>query len=154
MITSWAPIPFMRSNIPSPSRSSVPSTCSDGNLFGTTRMSHPGAFGAPPFWRYDNTSGGVIASCPGQNGQCSRPMVDARSRRKSFGRFCRSVEIITHRPVTGSLRSSGISKVRRQMSEVQSQKLERGVKRILEQLDDRRPRVEMDRHDVEAAGAV
>src|SRR5437016_3090829 len=29
------------------------------------------------------------------------------SRRKSFGRFPRSVEMITHRPVIGSLRSSG-----------------------------------------------
>ena len=37
MITSCAPMPFIRSNMPSPSRSSVPSTCSAGNLFGTTR---------------------------------------------------------------------------------------------------------------------
>src|SRR5882724_7650855 len=29
------------------------------------------------------------------------------SRRKSFGRFPRSVEMITHRPVIGSLRNSG-----------------------------------------------
>src|SRR6266850_171390 len=135
MITSCAPIPFMRSNIPSPSRSSVPSTCSAGNLLGTTRRSHPGAFAPLPFCRYDSTSGGVIDSRPGQNGQCSRPSEAARSRRKSLGRFCRSVEIITHRPVIGSLRNSGIECV-------------------LENLDLRSTRVEMNRDDVEPAGAA
>ncbi len=45
MITSCAPMPFIRSNSPSPSRSRFPSTCSAGNLFGTTRRSHPGPFG-------------------------------------------------------------------------------------------------------------
>src|SRR5581483_10403619 len=135
MITSCAPMPFMRSNIPSPSRSSIPSTCSAGNLFGTTRRSHPGPFGTPPFWRYESTSGGVSASCPGQNGHCSRPRICARSNRKSLGRFWRSVEMITHRPVTGSLRSCGIESV-------------------LEDLDRRPASVELDRHDVEAAGGV
>src|SRR5438067_1692156 len=134
MITSCAPIPFIRSNIPSPSRSSVPSTCSAGNLFGTTRTSHPGAFGAAPFWRYDSTSGGVSDSWPGQNGQCSRPTIAARSKRKSFGRFSRCVEMITQRPVTGSLRNSGIE-------------------RVLEDVDDRRARLDADRDDVEAARA-
>src|SRR5207248_748911 len=68
------------------------------------------ALGAVPFSRYAITSCGVICSCPGQNGHCSRPIVFARSNRKSFGRFCRSVEMMTHRPVTGSLRSSGKSR--------------------------------------------
>src|SRR5581483_10484271 len=108
MITSWAPMPFMRSYMPSPVRSKVPSTCSAGYLLGTTRTSHPGPLGAPPFWRYAITSGGVIASWPGQNGQCSRPTIAARSKWKSWGRCWRSVEMITQRPVTGSLRSCGI----------------------------------------------
>ena len=38
-----------------------------------------GVFGALP-WRYASTSGGVIASCPGQNGQCSRPRTVADSK--------------------------------------------------------------------------
>src|SRR5438067_1513010 len=127
MITSCAPMPFIRSNIPSP--------CSAGNLFGTTRSSQPGVFGALPFWRDDRISGGVIDSRPWQNGHCSRPIVVVRSRRKSLGRFWRSVEMITQRPVTGSRRSSGIESV-------------------LNDLHDRIARVEMDRHDVEAARAV
>src|SRR6185295_18651481 len=188
MITSCAPMPFMRSNNPSPSRSSVPSTCSAGNMFGTTRTSHPGAFGDPPFWRYDRTSGGVIPSRPGQNGQCSRPTVADRSRRKSFGRFCRSVEIITHRPVTGSFRSSGTLHSRQSLERIHSGVMRtlrsvpgrpKGlhynrvknagrqspvpspqpsagghVEGALKDLDRRFPRVEMDRHDVEAAGTA
>src|SRR6266516_3632770 len=62
-------------------------------------------------------------------------MVAARSIRKSFGRFWRSVEMITQRPVTGSLRNSGIE-------------------RVLKNLDGRPPRVEMDRDDVEPARDV
>src|SRR5262245_32755736 len=135
MITSCAPRPFMRSKSPSPRRSSAPSTFSAGNLFGTTRTSHPGVFGEPPFWRADNTSGGVNDSRPGQNGQCARPIVVVRSTRKSFGRFWRSVEMMTQRPVTGSRRSSGIEGV-------------------LENLDRRTLRVEVDGDDVEAAASV
>src|SRR5258708_3916586 len=135
MITSCAPIPFIRSNMPSPARSSVPSTCSAGNLFGTTRRSQPGVFGGPPSCRYAITSGGVIASCPGQNGHCSRPSDTARSNRKSLGRLRRSVEMMTQRPETGSLRSSGIEGV-------------------LKQFDRRPALVEMDRHHVEAARTV
>src|SRR4029077_20665696 len=59
-------------------------------------------------------------------------MIAARSKRKSFGRFCRSVEMITQRPVTGSLRRSGI---------------ECG----LNDLDHRLARVEVYRDDVEPA---
>src|SRR5229473_6476529 len=107
MITSCAPIPFIRSNSPSPWRSRLPSTCSAGNLFGTTRKSQPDEFGAVPFCRNANTSGGVISSWPGQKGQYCSPITVGRSRRKSLGRLRRSVEMITQRPVTGSFRSSG-----------------------------------------------
>ena len=58
--------------------------------------------------RYARTSGGVTSSRPGQNGQCSRPIAVAFSKRKSIGRFWRSVDTTTQRPVMGSLRSSGI----------------------------------------------
>src|ERR1043166_6638233 len=133
--TSCAPMPPMRSNMPSPCRSSWPSTRSAGNLFGTTRRSQPGAFGPLPFCRYARTSGGVIDSCPGQNGQCSRPMTSARCSTKSFGRFCRSVETTTQRPVIGSFLSSGIEGV-------------------LKDFDLGRTVVEMNRDDVERAGTI
>ncbi len=68
MITSCAPMPFILSKIPSPCRSSVPSTRSTGNWFGTTRRSQPGAFDLLPLWRTASSSPGVIASCPSQNG--------------------------------------------------------------------------------------
>ena len=50
-------------------RPAAPETC-----WGRRAGPSPGAFGAPPSGRYASTSGGVIASCPGQNGQCSRPI--------------------------------------------------------------------------------
>src|SRR6266404_575080 len=56
MITSCAPIPFILSKRPSPSRSSSPSMPNAGNLLGTTRMLQPGVFGPPPFRRYDHPS--------------------------------------------------------------------------------------------------
>src|SRR5262245_50528227 len=135
MITSCAPTPFIRSNIPSPTRSRFPSICSAGNLFATTRTSQPGEFGALPFCRYDMISGGVSASRPGQNGHCSAVRTEATSTRKSFGRFCRSVEMMTHRPLTGSLRSSGIEGV-------------------LINRHDRSAALEMNRHDVETARSI
>jgi hypothetical protein len=52
-------------------------------------------------------SGGVFASLPAQNGQKLAALMSARSREKSLGRLERSVEMITHRPVIGSFRSSG-----------------------------------------------
>src|SRR5216684_1824052 len=107
MITSWAPIPFILSKRPSPSRSSSPSIPSAGNLFGTTRMFQPGVFAPPPFRPYTRISGGVFASFPEQNGQFFASFATTLSRRKSFGRFPRSVEMITQRPVIGSFRNSG-----------------------------------------------
>src|SRR5271155_5719241 len=107
-MTSCAPTPFILSNRPSPSRSKSPSMPSAGNLLGTTRTVQPGVF-APPLLRpYTRISGGVLASWPGQNGQFF-PLGNGvtLSRRKSFGRLPRSVEIITQRPVIGSFRNSG-----------------------------------------------
>src|SRR5215469_1072149 len=107
MITSCAPIPFILSNKPSPSRSRSPSIPSAGNRFGTTRNFHPGVFTPPPLRPYTRTSGGVFDSFPAQKGQFFGSCAITLSRRKSFGLFPRSVEIITHRPVMGSLRNSG-----------------------------------------------
>jgi len=42
-----------------------------------------------------------------QKGQFFSSLEMTLSRRKSFGRFPRSVEMITHRPVIGSFRNSG-----------------------------------------------
>src|SRR4051812_33665459 len=113
MITSCAPTPFIRSNMPSAWRSRLPSIISAGNLFGTTRTRHPGeSFGAagPPAaeGRYPRISGGVFDSLPGQNGQ-NPPLILNDSREKSEGRRERSVEMMTQRPVMGSLRRSGIT---------------------------------------------
>ena len=58
-------MPFIRSKSPSPSRSSVPSTRSAGNLFGTTRISHPPVLPGVPL-RYARISGGVLSSRPSQ----------------------------------------------------------------------------------------
>jgi hypothetical protein len=44
-----------------------------------------------------------------QNGQFFASVATTLSRRNSFGRFPRSVEMITHRPVIGSFRNSGNS---------------------------------------------
>src|SRR3990172_12245284 len=52
-------------------------------------------------------SGGVLSSCPSQNGQYAS---DTRwgSPWNSRGRLARSVAMITQRPTIGSLRNSGI----------------------------------------------
>src|SRR3954469_7158411 len=118
MMTSCAPTPFMRSNIPSAWRSRLPSIISAGNLLGTTRTRHPGeSFGAagPPAaeGRYPRISGGVFDSLPGQNGQ-NPPLILNDSREKSEGRRERSVEMMTQRPVMGSLRRSGIDFILRE----------------------------------------
>src|SRR6476469_7755810 len=104
--TSWAPTPFILSNIPSACRSRSPSIPNAGNLLGTTRRFQPvvSRLGFSP-GRYASISGGVVLSLPGQNGQ-NPPFRVTRSREKSPGRLERSVEIITHRPVTGSFLSS------------------------------------------------
>src|SRR5881296_561859 len=105
--TSWAPTPFIRSKMPSPAGSSSPSIRSAGNLFGTTRTSHPGLFGALAAGRSAHTSSGVLDSWPAQNTQGPRRR-SGGFEMKSDGRRDRSVEMMTHRPTTGSRRSSGI----------------------------------------------
>src|SRR5262245_43761082 len=118
-------------------------------------MSQPGALGAPPFWRYDMISGGVIDSCPGQNGHDSRPSTVARSMRKSFGRFCRSVEMMTQRSVTGSRRSSDTNKlVKVKRKKGKESNALTVVKSVRIHRDDRLAGVEVNRHDVEPAWTI
>src|SRR5262249_15988579 len=96
-------------------------------------------------------------------------MIRACSNTKSFGRFCRSVEMMTQRPVTGSLRSSGTVVVVGHWSLVIGHcslvvgrwsfvvgrwSWSGGVERVLENFDDGFAVLEMNRDDVEAAGAV
>src|ERR671914_2799970 len=73
-----------------------------------TRRLQPGPSGADPLRPYASSSFGVISSWPSQKGHESSAPIVTDSRRKSVGRFRRSVEMITQRPVTGSLRSSDI----------------------------------------------
>src|SRR3989449_6614109 len=106
--TSWAPTPVILSKRPSPDGSRSPSILSAGNLFGTTRYVQPGPFGSLPGRRSAKISGGVWPSWPSQNAHA-----DTRGRTgsatKSDGRRARSVAMMTQRPTTGSLRSSGIA---------------------------------------------
>src|SRR5208283_5877195 len=99
-------MPFILSNIPSAWRFRLPSMPSAGNLFETTRTVQPSELLEAPFGRYARTSGGVLLSLPGQNGQ-KPPFIFTGSRLKSVGRLARSVDMMTHRPTIGSLRSSG-----------------------------------------------
>jgi len=78
-------------------------------LFGTTRIDHPGEFAPDPLRPYTSNSFAVFDSCPGQKGQFFGSPGTTSSRRKSMGRFPRSVEIITHRAVIGSFLNSGNS---------------------------------------------
>src|SRR5260370_31370102 len=80
---------------------------SAGKRLGTTRMFQPGVLAPPPLRPYTRISGGVLLSAPGQKGQFLGPVTRTLSRRKSEGRFPRSVEMMTQRPVMGSLRNSG-----------------------------------------------
>src|SRR4030042_2080340 len=81
-----------------------------GNLLGITLNVHPGVLGWDLSSRIANISGGVAASLPGQNGHSAGDIFfSSGSHLKSFGRLARSVDMITQRPRTGSLRSSGIS---------------------------------------------
>jgi len=82
-----------------------------GNLLGTTRVSQPGLFGSSPLLRIVNISGGVWSSRPEQNGQRARASGVSSSRRGSgaSGRCARADEMITHRPLIGSFRSSGLN---------------------------------------------
>jgi len=77
-----------------------------GNLFGTTRCSSPACLGLRRSVVDENfrRSSSLIAHA---EGAIFSSLGMTLSRRKSFGRFPRSVEMITHRPVIGSLRNSG-----------------------------------------------
>src|SRR5215470_11656852 len=98
-------MPDIRSYGPSPLGSRSPSMRNAGNLFGTTRYDQPGVFGALPGGRPARISGGVLSSWPAQKTQLtSRGWTG--SGPKSDGRRARSVEMMTHRPTTGSFLSS------------------------------------------------
>src|SRR2546423_1732913 len=57
-------------------------------------------------------SGGVLSSWPSQNGHRGVP-ADGTSALAVMGRLARSVAMMTQRPTMGSLRSSGIGRLRR-----------------------------------------
>src|SRR5262245_53893768 len=87
---------------------------SAGNLFGTTRSDQPGSSRPVSGGRTATISGGVLSSLPGQNTH-GPPRVRTGSVLKSDGRRARSVEMITQRPTTGSLRSSGTAALDRRI---------------------------------------
>ena len=55
---------------------------------------------------FPSTSGGVICSLPGQKGQAWALLMAAVYLRNGLGRWLRTPATMTHRPITGSLRSS------------------------------------------------
>ena len=80
-------------------------------MLGITRMSQPGPFGRLPGCREAHISGGVICSLSSQNGHFSPGAIRSSSTTavlKRSGRCPRSVEMMTHLPIIGSRRSSGI----------------------------------------------
>src|SRR3989442_2407445 len=79
---------------------------SAGNLLGTTRSDQPGPSRVVSGGRTATISGGALSSLPVQNTH-GPPRGRTGSMLKSVGRRARSVEMITQRPTTGSLRSSG-----------------------------------------------
>src|SRR6267142_709894 len=109
MITSCAPTPPITSYIPRPARTIRSSVRRAGNRLGTTRSVQPGPLPGAPLSRWTSSSGGVIASCPGQKGQPAGLSCSANVRTSAFGRSARSGATITQRPTTGSLRSSGMA---------------------------------------------
>src|SRR5688572_16332721 len=82
---------------------------SAGYLFGMTRTDQPRPFGAPPPGRKARISGGVLSSCPSQNGQNALPAGGSRSTSKSIGLPLRSEAMMTHLLETGSCLSSDMS---------------------------------------------
>src|SRR5690242_1073961 len=80
---------------------------SAANLLGTTRTCQ----GELPPAGTRKTSGGVLSSLPGQNGQDSTKaagVLGTSLRASSLGRLARSVAIMTHSFVKKFCRSSGI----------------------------------------------
>src|SRR5215467_3358686 len=78
-----------------------------GNLFGTTRICHPGPLGNVPASRTARISSGVRPSWPEQKAHGPALWGRTGAEEKSEGRRDRSVEMITQRPTTGSRLSSG-----------------------------------------------
>src|SRR3990172_11226635 len=76
----------------------------------------------------------------------------ARSRRKSSGRGCRSVAMMTERPVIGSFLNSGTANNQWLVSG--GQKLEKRVESTLKHFNRRAGPVEEDRHHIETARAL
>src|SRR5256885_14150816 len=87
---------------------------SAGNLFGTTRSDQPGPSRLVSGGRTATISGGVLSSLPVQNTHVP-PRGRTGSVLKSVGRRARSVEMMTQRPTTGSLRSSGTAALHRRI---------------------------------------
>src|SRR5919204_1590795 len=114
MTTSCAPTPFMRSYGPSPEGSRSPSMRNAGNLLGTTRSDQPGPSRRVSGGRTATISGGVLSSLAVQNTH-GPPRARTGSVLKSVGRRERSVEMMTQRPTTGSLRSSGTAALERRI---------------------------------------
>src|SRR2546428_3597544 len=87
---------------------------SAGNLLGTTRSDQPGPSRVVSGGRTATISGGALSSLPVQN--THGPLRGRTgSMLKSVGRRARSVEMITQRPTTGSLRSSGTAALERRV---------------------------------------
>ncbi len=95
--TSCAPMPCIRSKIPSPSRSSSPSMPSTGNLLGTTRSDQPGWF-APDLAGRPAPPAASCFRCRDKKGRSADGGAEQpSSRTKSDGRRARSVEMMTQR---------------------------------------------------------
>src|SRR3989304_2940300 len=102
IITSWAPIPFILSNIPSPDLLRSPYIWRAGNLLGITRSVQPGVFGWVEEGLKATISGGVVYSLPGQKGQNPPFLLCTGGEAKSVGLFPLSTAIMTQPPEMGS----------------------------------------------------
>ena len=108
MITSCAPMPFILSNSPSPCRSSAPFDAQHRELVRDHAQVPAGRIGpaAVAAVRQQLARRHLLVPLAERTRAVRRDCTD--SSRKSVGRLRRSVEMITQRPVTGSLRSSDI----------------------------------------------
>src|SRR5262249_19013832 len=88
------------------------------NLFGMTRTCQPGVFGAVPGRRTATISGGVLSSCPSQNGQKDPSGGDSCVGTKSMGRRLRSVAMMTQVLEIGSCLSSDIDSLRKNQHQI------------------------------------
>jgi hypothetical protein len=88
----------------------MPVGMSAGNLFGITRIHHPGALAFVPYVLKAKSSPGVSDSLPGQKGHVFFVSVASLSLgvKNSSGRFARSVAIMTHSFVAGFCLNCGM----------------------------------------------